>query len=41
MQKHLVLIVELIQQRRKFSCDYGSMILYPESISIKTCKLLY
>ncbi|RMZ95474.1 leucine-rich repeat-containing 74A [Brachionus plicatilis] len=31
MQKHLVLIVELIQQRRKFSCDYGSMILYPET----------
>lgn len=41
IQKHLILIIELIQQRRKFQCDYGSIILYPDSINPKTSKIYY
>ncbi|CAF0773135.1 unnamed protein product [Brachionus calyciflorus] len=36
IQKHLILIIELIQQRRKFNCEYGNMVVYPDTINVKT-----
>lgn len=43
MLKHLTLIVELIQQKRKFNCNYGSIISHINNATalIKTCKYVF
>ena len=38
LPKHLVLIIELIQQRRKFQCEYSAVMFHADSVNNKRRK---
>jgi hypothetical protein len=41
MPKHLVLIIELIQQRRKFHCEFSAVMFHADSLNNKRRKIFF